>query len=166
MRHRSFCRRSTVRVASAKNLVKKLKEYAQVHFAHEEQYMEKTNDPELEMQKTEHAEFRKKIEQISLEDADEEEAKKIISDLLEFLARWLYQKRAHEAFVDKIKKIDLREIDDNQEEYLEELIDYLLKWLSNHILKMDKKIPQGKNNFLKVLEIIGKIMYSIRYESV
>ena len=57
-------------VASAKNLVKKLKEYAQVHFAHEEQYMEKTNDPELEMQKTEHAEFRKKIEQISLEDAD------------------------------------------------------------------------------------------------
>ena len=32
-------------VASAKNLVKKLKEYAQVHFAHEEQYMEKTNDP-------------------------------------------------------------------------------------------------------------------------
>ncbi len=228
-------------VASAKNLVKKLKEYAQVHFAHEEQYMEKTNDPELEMQKTEHAEFRKKIEQISLEDADEEEAKKIISDLLEFLARWLYhhilgsdimigklgsgvekdpfafteeywtgieliddehkklfdiiretndiihaqflhdkydeimrilhelqeyterhfkdeedymeridykrievQKRAHEAFVDKIKKIDLREIDDNQEEYLEELIDYLLKWLSNHILKMDKKIPQAE----------------------
>ena len=52
------------------------------------------------------------------------------------------QKRAHEAFVDKIKKIDLREIDDNQEEYLEELIDYLLKWLSNHILKMDKKIPR------------------------
>ena len=54
------------------------------------------------------------------------------------------QKRAHEAFVDKIKKIDLREIDDNQEEYLEELIDYLLKWLSNHILKMDKKIPQAE----------------------
>ena len=54
------------------------------------------------------------------------------------------QKRAHEAFVDKIKKIDLWEIDDNQEEYLEELIDYLLKWLSNHILKMDKKIPQAE----------------------
>ena len=54
------------------------------------------------------------------------------------------QKRAHEAFVDKIKQIDLREIDDNQEEYLEELIDYLLKWLSNHILKMDKKIPQAE----------------------
>ena len=54
------------------------------------------------------------------------------------------QKRAHEAFVDKIKQIDLREIDDNQEEYLEELIDYLLKWLSKHILKMDKKIPQAE----------------------
>ena len=58
-------------VASAKNLVRKLKEYAQVHFAHEEQYMKKTNDPELEMQKVEHEEFRKKIEEISLEDADE-----------------------------------------------------------------------------------------------
>lgn len=225
-------------VQSAKNLVKKLREYAEVHFAHEEAYMEKINDPELKMQKEEHEEFRKKVESISFDGIKEEQGKQILSDLLEFLAKWLYhhilgsdimigkmakqeekepfaftqeywtgielideehkklfeiiretndiihaqflhdkydeimrilhalreytelhfkdeeaymekvgykridvQKRAHEAFVEKIKKIDLQEIDDNQEEYLEELIEYLLKWLVNHILKLDKKIP-------------------------
>ena len=35
----------------------------------------------------------------------------------------------------------LLEVDDSQHEYLCELIDFLLGWLKNHILKMDKKIP-------------------------
>jgi len=51
------------------------------------------------------------------------------------------QKLAHEAFVEKIKLINLDDVDENQQEYLEELIEYLLGWLSAHILKMDKKIP-------------------------
>ena len=32
------------------------------------------------------------------------------------------------------------EIDDNQQEYLYELIDFLAGWLVNHILKMDINI--------------------------
>lgn len=51
------------------------------------------------------------------------------------------QKLAHTAFVDRLNEINLDEVDDNQKEYLEELIDFLLEWLTNHILKMDKKIP-------------------------
>lgn len=51
------------------------------------------------------------------------------------------QKAAHAAFVDKLNTIDMESVDDNQHEYLCELIEYLLSWLSNHILKMDKKIP-------------------------
>ena len=35
----------------------------------------------------------------------------------------------------------MEEVDDGQQEYLFELIDYLLEWLKNHILKMDKQIP-------------------------
>jgi hemerythrin len=50
------------------------------------------------------------------------------------------QKLAHTAFVDKLNEIDLDQVDDNQQEYLNGLIDFLLGWLVNHILKMDKKI--------------------------
>lgn len=54
------------------------------------------------------------------------------------------QKLAHEAFVEKISLIDFDAVDDNQQEYLEDLVAYLLHWLSNHILKMDKQIPVKK----------------------
>lgn len=53
------------------------------------------------------------------------------------------QKRAHSAFVERLVEIDLSELDamdDNQQKYLVNLIDFLLAWLSNHILGSDKKI--------------------------
>lgn len=53
------------------------------------------------------------------------------------------QRMAHQAFVDKLNEINLDEMDDNQQEYLEELIQFLLGWLVNHILKMDKRIPKN-----------------------
>ena len=55
------------------------------------------------------------------------------------------QKRAHAAFVEKLVNIDFRELeamDDNQEEYLMDLIGFLLGWLSNHILASDMKIGE------------------------
>ena len=73
---------------------------------------------------------------------EDEEAymqKKINSPMLEA------QKRAHQAFVDKLMSIDLdklEEIDDNQQEYLHELIEFLGGWLINHILKMDTQIEK------------------------
>lgn len=51
------------------------------------------------------------------------------------------QKKTHEMFVDKLNEINLDDMDDNQQQYLIELVDFLLMWLVNHILKMDKKIP-------------------------
>ena len=51
------------------------------------------------------------------------------------------QKISHEAFVAKLKSINMEELDENQGEYLNNLIQFLLSWLSNHILKMDKLIP-------------------------
>lgn len=51
------------------------------------------------------------------------------------------QKRAHEAFIDKLENIDLNQIDQNPQEYLQELLEFLLGWLINHILYTDKKIP-------------------------
>ena len=65
------------------------------------------------------------------------------------------QKRAHSAFVEKLVNIDFRELeamDDNQEEYLMDLIGFLLGWLSNHILGSDKKIGKYIKEHNIVLE--------------
>jgi len=53
------------------------------------------------------------------------------------------QKRAHEAFIDKLENIDLNEIENNPNEYLHNLLEFLLGWLINHILHTDKKIAEA-----------------------
>ena len=50
------------------------------------------------------------------------------------------QRAAHEAFVQRLSEIDLDQIDANQQETLEELMQFLTQWLINHILHSDKKI--------------------------
>ncbi|MCI8373095.1 MAG: bacteriohemerythrin [Lachnospiraceae bacterium] len=51
------------------------------------------------------------------------------------------QKRAHAGFIAKLEEIELEGFDENQQEVLLELIDFLFNWLVQHILKMDKRIP-------------------------
>lgn len=51
------------------------------------------------------------------------------------------QVRAHSAFIDKIENIHNEISYNDTETYLEELVDFLLFWLSNHIMKMDLLIP-------------------------
>ncbi len=228
----------------AKNLVSSLKDYANTHFAHEEAYMESINDPELAIQKKEHATFAAKIDGFKLDDSSPKAAKKSLNELLTYLVHWLYhhilssdmligkmlpiedksenvfeftdkyktgialvddehrrlfeiisdtndlihdrfihdkydeimrllselreytqvhfhdeeelmerinypgleaQMQAHSAFVERLVGINLSELDDmddNQQEYLLDLIQFLLSWLSNHILGADKKIGE------------------------
>lgn len=218
-------------------LILNLRNYAVIHFKHEEEHMEKINDPELPKQKKEHAAFREKVNNLSLDGLTGESGRKTLEELLVFLARWLYrhilgsdifigkedakeqasftfsskyetgvpsidaehkqlfalieetdrvihsewlydkydeivniidglrnytllhfnneeaymerigydgleaQQITHQAFIDKLNEIDLCAVDENQQESLEELIQFLLGWLVNHIMKMDKKIP-------------------------
>lgn len=226
-----------------KDIIAELDNYAEQHFAHEEAYMEQIRDPELILQRSQHAFFREKILMLDLANIDEiTEQQQVLSELVSFLAKWLYrhilssdmmigklppleewmlrenpcefteeyligidlidkeheelfrivgrashlvksydssssydkiieilnelknytiehfrdeeeymegigyeglaaQKRAHEAFVDKLETIDLQEIENNPQEYLQELLEFLLGWLINHILYTDKKIP-------------------------
>lgn len=54
------------------------------------------------------------------------------------------QQHAHTAFIERLVEVtysDLDKIDENQHEYLNELMDFLFGWLVNHILKMDILIP-------------------------
>lgn len=51
------------------------------------------------------------------------------------------QKRAHEAFVSRLEEFDLEKVEENPREYMTSLIEFLLGWLINHILHVDKKIP-------------------------
>ena len=224
------------------SLLSNLKNYALTHFAHEEAYMESIHDPELPLQKTEHAMFAKKVNSFVPDTSSPEAARKSLNDLLTYLVRWLYrhilcsdmmigkslssaendpfaftskymtgitliddehrrlfeiiketndliheeflhdkydeivrlitelrdytefhfsdeealmtriqypgldaQKRAHSAFIERLVEIDLNdldEMDDHQQEYLLDLIRFLLDWLTNHILACDRKIGE------------------------
>ncbi len=68
--------------------------------------------------------------------ADEEEYMRAIG-----YEGYAAQRRAHEAFIERLEEIDRKEIEDAPQQYMESLIEFLLGWLINHILQSDKKIP-------------------------
>lgn len=68
--------------------------------------------------------------------ADEEEYMRKIG--YEGLAQ---QELLHQNFIDKLNELDLDDVDENQEAYLYEFLNFLQTWLIGHILKVDKLIP-------------------------
>lgn len=217
---------------AANNLLKHLQLYADTHFAHEEAYMKKIDDPELQSQRQEHRDFSNRMNSVDFSKLSPAQVKPALQNLLDYLSRWLFrhilgsdtligkfespfsftskymtgideideehrrlfqmvketndiihdnlifdkydkivsilnqlkdytkthfsheeaymekihypdldkQRDAHNAFCDKLAEIHLEDVDENQQEYLEDLIDFLLDWLSVHILHMDKAI--------------------------
>lgn len=50
------------------------------------------------------------------------------------------QKMEHIQFISKLEEIDFEEIDENQDGYLLDLLNYLNDWLVHHIIEKDKQI--------------------------
>lgn len=213
-----------------------LQDYANTHFAHEEAYMEKIQDPELPRQQKGHRVFMQKVNELPTDDSLTAQK---LEEIMQYWVHWLFshilhsdmmigktvsdakdiftftdhykigiskideqhkalfdiirqandlvqekmlhdkydeildildelheyteehfrdeedymkkvgypglpqQKKAHAIFIDKLVKLDLGDmnfIDEHQQEYLEDLIIYLLDWLTHHILIEDKAI--------------------------
>lgn len=51
------------------------------------------------------------------------------------------QRRAHRAFIGKVSTIQREDIEQQPQQYMQSLMEFLLGWLINHILHTDKKIP-------------------------
>ena len=52
--------------------------------------------------------------------------------------KFLSHKVQHDDFVQKIVDTDLRKVDENPEQYLIEVLDFIVNWIGQHILGQDK----------------------------
>ena len=68
----------------------------------------------------------------------------------EYMERIQYERRfseryQHLRFIQKLSEINLDDIDDNQQEYLLGILDFLARWLYGHIKVMDCRIPKEED---------------------
>ncbi|MGI6124446.1 MAG: bacteriohemerythrin [Acetivibrionales bacterium] len=52
------------------------------------------------------------------------------------------QKLEHKGFVNKVTSINLYDLDENQNETIMSVLDFLSKWLEHHILDIDRKFGE------------------------
>lgn len=54
--------------------------------------------------------------------------------------RYFSQKVEHDDFIDKIESIELDKMDENQNQFIRELMIFIFDWVLNHILQSDKQL--------------------------
>jgi len=54
--------------------------------------------------------------------------------------RYFSQKVEHDDFISKIEEVELKDIDENQEKYIRDLLLFVFNWILEHILQKDKLI--------------------------
>lgn len=110
------------RYAAIKGLLDELDDYAERHFSHEEEYMEKIRDPELILQRNQHMVFRDKIREWSFRDIDgQEQQSELLKELMEYLARWLYHHIiSSDVMIGKLPKLEEWMVKENPCEFLDE----------------------------------------------
>ncbi len=58
--------------------------------------------------------------------------------------RFLSHKVEHDDFKEELNAVDLYKLDDDQETYLSNILSFVVTWIENHILKVDKQITDHK----------------------
>lgn len=58
--------------------------------------------------------------------------------------KFLSHKVEHDDFIAKLEEVDLRSVDDNQNQYVKELLEFVFNWISEHILIKDKQHSSTK----------------------
>lgn len=150
-----------------KEILEKLDNYAEEHFAHEEAYMEKICDPELIMQRTQHMFFREKIRGCSFQNIDDEESQhQVLEDLMNFLAKWLYHHIiSSDMMIGKLPPLEEWMVRENPFEFTEQyytgigLIDSEHKVLFNIMEKADKLIKSFTvgDKYDQIMEIMEEL---------
>ncbi|MFT8316110.1 MAG: hemerythrin family protein [Clostridium sp.] len=54
--------------------------------------------------------------------------------------RFFAHKIEHDEFIEKLNKVDLADVDSNQDKYIMDLLEFVVNWISEHILGTDFKI--------------------------
>lgn len=71
-----------------RHILGELKEYALLHFEHEEAYMASINYKHMFIQKVQHDQFREKINDMNFDHLDTN-TEEMLSEILEYLTNWL-----------------------------------------------------------------------------
>ncbi|NLW07801.1 MAG: hemerythrin family protein [Clostridia bacterium] len=54
--------------------------------------------------------------------------------------RYFSQKVEHDDFISKIEQVELQNIDEDQDKYIRDLLNFVFDWILDHIIKKDKAI--------------------------
>lgn len=150
-----------------KNLLEELEEYADQHFSHEEEYMEKICDPELILQRSQHLAFRQTITEFLVHNIDDEdEQQQLLEKLINFLAKWLYNHIiASDILIGKLPPLEEWMIRENPCEFMEEyktgiaMIDHEHEILFEIVGRANDLVCSGtvRENPEEVLKILAEL---------
>ncbi|NLY42610.1 MAG: hemerythrin family protein [Clostridiaceae bacterium] len=56
--------------------------------------------------------------------------------------KFFSHKAEHDEFIKKVKEVDLYSIDNMQNQYLLELLNFIVEWIEKHILEVDKQLSK------------------------
>lgn len=59
--------------------------------------------------------------------------------------KFLSHKVLHDDFVEKINNVNMSKIDEDQGQYILDILEFVVKWIEGHILGQDKKITAAQN---------------------
>ncbi|MFT8316111.1 MAG: hemerythrin family protein [Clostridium sp.] len=57
--------------------------------------------------------------------------------------RFFAHKIEHDEFIEQLNKVELKDVDENQDKYILDLLEFVVKWINDHIIGQDLKIIEN-----------------------